>query len=76
MMSFVRNMSKEDKQKMMQAFMNSMTDEEKTEMMQMMMPIAMKNLDENECRKMMAEMDPETRGKLKKMMEACLKTSG
>jgi ABC-type methionine transport system ATPase subunit len=72
MKNFMKNMSKEDKQKMMQEFMNSMTDEERTEMMQLMMPIMMKNMkpstmmtnmmknfDDNECRKMMAEMAPE-----------------
>ena len=31
MKSFIKSMSKEDKQKMMQEFMNSMSEEEKTE---------------------------------------------
>jgi hypothetical protein len=78
---FMKNMSKEDKQKMMQEFMNSMTEEEKTEMIQLMMPIMMKsmkpgammNFDENDCKKMMAEMPPETREKCQKMMTNCLK---
>jgi hypothetical protein len=33
----------------------------------------MKNFDENECKKMMAEMAPEMREKCKRMMVACLK---
>jgi Mg/Co/Ni transporter MgtE len=82
----MKNMSKEDKQKMMQEFMNSMTEEEKTEMIQLMMPIMMKNMkpsammasmlknfDEDDCKKMMTEMPPETREKCKKMMTNCLK---
>jgi hypothetical protein len=86
MKQFMKNMSKEDKQKMMQEFMNSMTEEERTEMIQLMMPIMMKNMkpstmmanmmknfDENECRKMMTEMEPEMREKCKKMMTACFK---
>jgi len=88
MKQFMKNMSKEDKQKMMQEFMNSMTDEERAEMMQLMMPIMMKNMnpsmmmpsmmknfDENECKKMMMEMEPEMREKCKKIMAACLKAS-
>lgn len=86
MKQFIKSMSKEDKQKMMQEFMNNMTDEERTEMIQLMMPIMMKNMkpslrmpnimksfDENECKKMMTEMEPEMREKCKKMMAACLK---
>jgi N-acyl-D-aspartate/D-glutamate deacylase len=82
----MKNMSKEDKQKMMQEFMNSMAEEEKTEMIQLMMPIMMKNMkpgtimaslmknfDENDCKKMMAEMSPKTREKYKKMITACLR---
>jgi alpha-galactosidase/6-phospho-beta-glucosidase family protein len=88
MKSFIKSMSKEDKQKMMQQFMNSMTEEERTEMMQLMMPILMKNMkpsmmmpdmmknfDEDECKKMMMEMEPEMREKCRKMMTACLKDS-
>ena len=84
--SFMKNMSKEDKQKLMQEFMNSMTEEEKTEMIQLMMPIMMKNMkpvammtvmmgnfDENDCKRMMAEMQPEMKEKCKKMMTNCLK---
>jgi Mg/Co/Ni transporter MgtE len=82
----MKNMSKEDKQKMMQEFMNSMTEEERMEMIQLMMPMMMKNMkpstmmanmmkdfDENDCKKMMTEMPPETREKCKKVMTACLK---
>ena len=82
----MKNMNKEDKQKMMQEFMNSMTEEEKTEMIQLMMPIMMKNMkpgtmmaslmknfDENDCKKMMTKMSPETLEKYKKMITACLK---
>jgi ATP-dependent DNA ligase len=67
MRQFMKNMSKDDKQKMMQEFMNSMTNEERTEMIQLIMPIMMQNMkpgmmmanmmenfDENECNKMMA----------------------
>ncbi len=39
MKNFMKNMSKEDKQKMMQEFMNSMTEEERTEMIQLMIHI-------------------------------------
>jgi hypothetical protein len=48
----MKNMSKEDKKKMMQEFMKNMTDEEKSEMMQQMMPNMM-----CECMKMMSEME-------------------
>jgi len=41
----------------------------------MVMPSMMKNFDENECKKMMMEMEPEMREKCKKMMAACLKAS-
>jgi hypothetical protein len=87
MKNFIKTMSKEDKQKMMQEFMNSMSDEERTEMIQLMMPIMMKdmkpstmmtgmmkNFNENDCKKMMTEITPETREKCKKMMTTCLKT--
>jgi len=83
---FMKNMSKEDKQKMMQEFMNSMTEEEKAEMIQLMMPIMMKtmkpsammailmkNFDENDCKKIMTEMPLDTREKCKKVMTTCLK---
>jgi hypothetical protein len=82
---FIKNMSKEEKQKMMQEFMNGMSEEEKTEMIQLMMPIMMKdmepstmmtgmmkNLSENDCRKMMMEMPSEMRQKCKRMMKTCL----
>jgi hypothetical protein len=36
----------------------------------MMMPKMMKNFDENECKKMMMEMEPEMREKCRKMMAA------
>jgi hypothetical protein len=85
MKQFMKNMSKEDKQKMMQEFMNSMTEEERAEMFQLMMPIMMKNMkpsmmmanmmenfDGDECKKMMMQMTPEMREKCKKMMAACL----
>jgi hypothetical protein len=38
-----------------------------------MMANMMKDFDENDCKKMMTEMPPETREKYKKMMTACLK---
>ena len=82
---FIKSMSKEDKQKMIQEFMNSMSEEEKTEMIQLMMPIMMKdmapsmmmtsmtkNFNENDCKKMMKEIPSETREKCKNMMTACL----
>lgn len=82
---FIKNMSKEEKQKMMQAFMESLSEEEKTEMIQLIMPIMMKDMkpstmmagmmksfNENDCRKMMMEMPPEMRQKCKKMMTQCL----
>ncbi len=86
MKSFMKSMSKEDKQRMMREFMNSMNQEEKVEMMQLMMPLMMKemkpdmmmagmmeNFDEDHCKKMMKEMPPETREKCEKMMTNCLK---
>ena len=67
MRNFMKSMSKENRQKIVQEFLNSMTEEERTEMMQLMMPIIMKDVkpsmliasmmkdfDENDCRKMMA----------------------
>ena len=84
---FIKNMSKEDKQKMMQEFMNSMNEEEKTEMIQLMMPIMMKNMkpntiittmmnnfNENDYKKTIIEMPPEMRQKCKKIMTTCLQT--
>ena len=83
----IKNMSKEEKQKMMKEFMNSMTEEERAEMIQLMMPIMMKDMkpsamtaammkdfDENVCKKMMMEMPLEMREKCRKMMTSCLKT--
>ena len=85
MKHFIKNMSKEDKQKMMQAYMESLSEEEKAEMIQLMMPIMMKdmkpatiivgmmkNFNEDDCRKMMTEMPSEMRQKCKKMMTTCL----
>ncbi len=85
MKNFIKNMSKEDKQKMMQEFMNSMSEEEKSEMMQMMMPLMMKDMkptmmanmmkdcDASDCKEMMAKMPLEMREKCRKMMTECLK---
>jgi len=87
MKHFIKNMSREDKQKMMKEFMDSMSEQEKTEMMQLMMPLMMKDMkptmmadimkdfNENDCKKMMTEMPPETREKCKQMMTNCLKTA-
>ncbi len=72
MKNFIKNMSKEDKQKMMQEFMNSMSEEEKSEMMKMMMPLMMKDCDANDCKEMMAKMPLEMREKCRKMMTECL----
>jgi hypothetical protein len=85
MKHFIKNMSKEEKQKMMQAYMESLSEEEKAETIQLMMPmvmkdmklntimpVMMKNFNEDDCRKMMTEMPPETRQKCKKMMTTCL----
>jgi thioredoxin-like negative regulator of GroEL len=85
MKHFIKNMSKEEKQKLMQAYMESLSEEEKAEMIQLMMPIMMKdmkpatimpvmikNFNEGDCKKMITEMPPETRQKCKKMMIQCL----
>jgi len=85
MKHFIKNMSKEEKLKMMQAYMDSLSEEEKAEMIQLMMPMVMKdmkpstimtgmmkNFNEDDCKKMMTEMPPETRQKCKKMMTTCL----
>jgi hypothetical protein len=85
MKHFIKNMSKEEKLKMMQAYMESLSEEEKAETIQLMMPIMMKgmkpgtmmagmmkNFNENDCKKMMTEMPPEMRQKCKKMMTLCL----
>ena len=87
MKHFIKNMSKEEKQKMMQAYMESLSEEEKAEMIQLMMPIMMKdmkpstmmtgmmnNFSEDDCKKVMTELPPETREKCKQMMTNCLKT--
>jgi len=78
MRHFIKNMSKEQKQKMIQEFMTSLSEEEKTEMMKIMMPIMMKNMAQNfstvDCQKMMKEMSVETREKCKQMMTNCLNT--
>jgi flagellar motor switch protein FliG len=84
---FIKNMSKEEKRKMLQEFMNSMNEEEKTELIQLMMPIVMKsmkpstmatsmmnNFNEDECKKMITDMPPEMRQKCVKIMTNCLKT--
>ena len=86
MINFIKSLSKEERQKLMQEFMNSMSDEEKTEMIQEMMPIMMKNMkpsmmmesmmknfNENDCKKMMSEMSSETREKCRMMMTTCLR---
>jgi hypothetical protein len=83
---FMKNMSREDKQSMMQDFMDSMTDEERTEMIQLMIPVMMRdvksgvmiakiveNIDENDCANMMTGMPPATREKCRRIMVACLK---
>jgi hypothetical protein len=85
MKHFIKNMSKEEKLKMMQAYMESLSEEEKAETIQLMMPIIMKdmkpstmmagmmkNFNENDCKKMMTEMPSEMRQKCKKMMTTCL----
>jgi len=86
MKHFIKNMSKEEKQKMMQEFMDSMSEEEKMDMMKIMMPIMMKSMktnvmaeiigdfNEDYCKKMMVEMPSEMREKCEDMMTRCLKT--
>ena len=87
MKQFVKSMSKEDKQKMMQEFMDSMTEDERAEMVQLMMPIMMKDMkpgmmmaamvkgfDENDCKKMIMDMPLEMREKCRELMTSCLKT--
>jgi hypothetical protein len=82
---FIKSMSKEEKQKMMQAYMESLSEEEKAEMIQLMMPVMMKdmkpsammagimkNFNEDDCRKMMTEMSSEMRQRCKKMITLCL----
>jgi fructose-1,6-bisphosphatase len=65
---FIKNMSKEDKQKMMQAYMESLSEEEKAETIQLIM----NSFNEDDCKKMMTEAPSEMREKCKKMLTTCL----
>ena len=68
MKHFMKNMSKEDKQKMMKLMMPIMKD-----MQPRIMAEIMGDFNESDCRKMMMEMPLEMREKCRKMMTSYLK---
>jgi ABC-type transporter MlaC component len=74
MKHFIKNMSREEKQRLMIQFMDSLSEEEKTDMMKLMLPIMMKSMTPEMMTEITKNMSPETRQECQKTITNCLKT--